>query len=307
MILPPYGIIKDRLKSGKVIPFLGAGASLAGRPEKTAWNPADPAFLPSGDELAHFLADRATFPSSEPRDRDDLAKVSSYLVDVAGRPQLRDYLHGVFNRSYSVGPLHQYLASLPGPLLIVTTNYDTLLEEAFLRAGKPYDLVVYPSDRKDLANAVLWWPHGASEPKVSVPNKLRIDFSKTTVIYKMHGSVNLKDNSWETYVVTEEDYVEFLSRMTARTAIPACFFDHFLERSFLFLGYGLRDWNLRVVLRNLSKYFSRRAAGEENEEDIVPSWAIQLGPSELERLLWQKRNVTIFDLSLDEFVDGLKT
>ena len=30
-----------------------------------------------------------------------------------------------------------------------------------------------------------------------------------------------------------------------------CFMKAFHERHFLFLGYGLRDWNLRLVLRNL--------------------------------------------------------
>ncbi len=47
MAEPPYGVIWNRLKAGKVVPFLGAGASMAGRPPDTEWNPDSPAFLPS--------------------------------------------------------------------------------------------------------------------------------------------------------------------------------------------------------------------------------------------------------------------
>ena len=104
---------------------------------------------------------------------------------------------------------------------------------------------------------------------------------------------------WDNFVITEEDYVEFLSRMTRGLAVPSLFYPYFRERSFLFLGYSLRDWNLRVVLRNLAKYFARHA-GDDDED--MPSWAIQNNPSELERRLWVTRNVNIFDVGLEQFV-----
>lgn len=181
----------------------------------------------------------------------------------------------------------------------MVTNYDTLLEHAFRAAGKPYDLIVYPADRKDVANAVLWWPQGAAEPLVRPPNELDIDLDATTVIYKMHGTVMRETEEWDNFVITEEDYVEFLSRMTRGLAVPSLFYPHFRERSFLFLGYSLRDWNLRVVLRNLAKYFARHTG---DEDEGLPSWAIQRNPSALERRLWITRNVTIFDVGLEQFI-----
>jgi hypothetical protein len=306
MAEPPYGIIWKQLRSGNVVPFLGAGASLGARPPDAAWRPDAPGFLPSGLELAHFLADEATFPSSDPRDRDDLAKVASYYSDISGRATLRRSLREVLNRECRTGPLHELLACLPNPLVIVATNYDTLLEQAFREAGKPYDLVIYATDRKDIANAILWWPHGASQPSVVAPNELDIDLAKTTVIYKMHGTFVAQTDAWDSFVITEEDYVEFLSRLTTNTAVPALFYPHFRQRSFLFLGYGLRDWNLRVVLKNLSKHFSvRRAGSADDAEECPPSWAIQRNPSELEQRLWEKRRVAIFDTDLDGFVRRL--
>jgi hypothetical protein len=306
MVEPPYGIICNRLKNGRVIPFLGAGASFAGRLPDAKWDATRPRFLPSGLELAHFLADEAEFPSADPADRGDLAKVSSYCADIAGRRTLRERLREVLNHEYEWSLLHELLANIPAPLVIVVTNYDSLVEKAFRAARKPYDLVVYPSDRKDIANAILWWPQGAIEPLVKAPNELDIDLTKTTVIYKMHGTLNHEAEEWDNFVITEEDYVEFLSRMTANAAIPSIFYPHFRERSFLFLGYSLRDWNLRVILKNLSKHFSRRAAGMDDDEDQLPSWAIQWHTSELERQLWKKRRVNIFDLTLNDFARKMK-
>jgi hypothetical protein len=307
MAEPPYGVIWNKLKAGKVIPFLGAGASMIGRASDSQWDPKNPKFLPSGYELSRFLADESSFPSREDGDLNDLAKVASYYAVVSGRRTLRDRLHDVLSPEFECGELHKYLASVPTPLLIVTTNYDSLIEKAFQAAGKKYDLVIHPSDRKDIANAVWWWPHGASEPSVVAPNELDLDLDqkdRNTVIYKMHGTVKHDTSNWDSFVITEEDYVDFLSRMTSRTAIPSAFYNYFRTRSFLFLGYGLGDWNLRVILRNLDGYLKSRS--QDDDDEALPSWAIQRNPSELERKLWDKRNVNIFDMAHDELVAKMK-
>ena len=54
MVEPPYGVIWNRIKSAKVIPFLGAGASLVGRLSDVPWDPQQPQFLPSGRELSRL-------------------------------------------------------------------------------------------------------------------------------------------------------------------------------------------------------------------------------------------------------------
>jgi hypothetical protein len=304
---PPYGIIAGLFNKRRVVPFLGAGASIAQRPDGAPWSPAAHAFLPSGLDLAHLLADESELPSTDDRDRDDLARVASYFVHVAGRSVLRERLRDLLNNDYEPASVHTFLArDVPPPPVIVVTNYDTLLEQAFRAARKPYDLVVYPADRKDFANAVLWWPHGAPQPQAVEANKLDIDFSRTTAIFKMHGTIVREAAEWDNYVITEEDYVEFLSRLTTSSAIPSIFFPLFRERSFLFLGYGLRDWNLRVLLRNLSKHLASRGSTGRADDEVLPSWAIQRRPSPLEQRLWQSNFVNIFDCTLDDFVAKLQ-
>jgi hypothetical protein len=206
--------------------------------------------------------------------------------------------------------IHRYLALVDKPLLIVTTNYDDLTEKAFIEEKRPYYLVSHLTDRTDWAEAVLWWKYDPANLDFGKPESFRpdpvppadlsrfIDLTTTTVIYKMHGTVDNYLNEWSSYVITEDDYVDFLSRMTTNTAVPAMFIKYFSERHFLFLGYGLRDWNFRVVLRDLFR--NRRP-------DQRRSWAIQYQPSELEKQLWDRRGVDIYDMSVKEFEKDLRS
>jgi len=188
--------------------------------------------------------------------------------------------------------LHLLLAKVADKITIVTTNYDNLLEQAFAEAGKPYDLVVYPADNAEYANGVLWWPHGQPEPRKMKSSDIDVeDLRQTNVIYKMHGTVWKDSPVWDSFVITEEDYVRFLSRI--KNAVPAAFRRHFSARSFLFLGYGLRDWNLRVLLKEVS--VSERK-----------SWAIMKAPTSLEKRLWAQRKVDLYDVDLVNFVDEME-
>lgn len=309
---PPYGEIADLLKKGEVVPFLGAGVNFGARPAPNAkWNEKDSNFLPSGVELSRFLADMSNFPAENEDEISDLAKVSSYFVETSARRRLRERLHDIFNRDFEPASIHHYLAEIGrnAPLLIVTTNYDDLTERAFNRLGLPFDTIVHPTDRKDVEASVLWWKHGATEPEIVPPNQLFIDLKNTTVIYKMHGTVDRTTAKWDSYVITEDDYIDFLSRMTGQTAVPAQFMRHFRTRHFLFLGYGLRDWNLRVVLKNLRTVLPTvDDAGKqaEDDEEELRSWAIQFNPSDLETELWGARKVKIYDVDINDFVDKLR-
>lgn len=305
MAEPPYGEIRDLMEEGQVIPFLGAGVNFGTRqPANQSWDIRTSPFLPSGAELSRYLANRSNFPSKEATDLSDLAKVASYFVETSARRRLRERLREVFDRDFVPCDIHHYLAEVNAPILIVTTNYDDLTERAFKAKGRPFDLVVHPTDRKDVEASVLWWKHDATEPVAVPPNQLYIDLSTTSVIYKMHGTVDRAGHKWDSYVITEDDYVDFLSRMTGQTAVPALFMRHFRTRHFLFLGYGLRDWNLRVVLKNLKSVIPGGATSDDEEE--LRSWAIQFRPSDLEMELWNARNVKIYDVDINDFVRRLR-
>src|ERR1041384_4179586 len=123
---PPYGAIVRAFRNGRVVPFLGAGVNQVLRNASP-----DVAKLPSGPELSRVLASLSKFPADSEQDIVDLAKVASYYVESSGRRSLREMLHETFNKDYTPCGIHEFLADIPRPMLIVTTNYDDLTERAF--------------------------------------------------------------------------------------------------------------------------------------------------------------------------------
>ena len=83
------------------------------------------------------------------------------------------------------------------------------------------------------------------------------------------------------------------ARLPAKTAIPACFAENFRRSHILFLGYGLKDWNLRVILHQVWKEWPRRR---------YASWAIQHKADRLEQEFWALKRLKIFEMSIADFL-----
>lgn len=295
---PPYGILRDYFQRGDIVPFLGAGASLGPRAKDAVFKGPDPDFLPTGGELSEWLARKCGFPEQPAT---DLARVASYFQIQSTREDLTDSVRQVFQPDYAPRAIHELLADSPKPLLIITTNYDDLIERAFRSRKKPFHLVTYPEGDEN-AGSVVCWKHGDDKPIVTPPADLALKVGEdATIIYKMHGSIMKEEalRQWESFLITEEDYVRFLSRMTSSgSVIPATFMVHLRKSALLFLGYGLRDWNMRVMLEMLQ---SGRDKGKRR-----PAWAIQYKPLPVERRLWDHRHVRIFDIDLETFAARMK-
>ena len=289
---PPYELIRDRMQRGRIIPFLGAGASLVGHPGETAWSSPKCDFLPKAWELAEYLDRRSGYPSNA---TPELTRVAQYFEGVAGRQGLDDELRDVFARRFQIGALHKYLAT-SNCRLLVTTNYDCILEQAFEEKGRSYHHVVYRNGAPTLFYQKYDAATGATSACAElVPNELVIPMDDTPVIYKMHGSADPLKAERDSYLITEDDYVQFLARMVANTAIPAIFAEPFKTSHLLFLGYGLQDWNLRVILHKIwQEWPSRRAA-----------WAIQHKALPLEKEFWSRRQLTIYEKTIDQLLEQL--
>ena len=69
-----------------------------------------------------------------------------------------------------------------------------------------------------------------------------------------------------------------------------------LRRShFLFLGYTMGDWNLRVILNRLWS----------DQPLSYRSWAVQPKAQPLEREFWRRRDVNVHDLPLERYIETL--
>jgi len=289
-----------------VVAFLGAGANLCDRPDKASWAPGR--FPPSGGELAAALAERSRYPS--PKDL-DLLRVSQYVDAVLGEGQLYRYLHSVFDADYPPSSLHQLLARLPAllrardrpQLLILTTNYDDLVERALGEAGEPYDVVWYEAKRGPLQGRFRHRTNEGDVVAIERPNKYTgLALDTRPVVLKLHGAIDRGDSSHDSYVVTEDGYIDYLAAGDVGAQIPVALRDRMADSHFLFLGYSMRDWNLRVILK--------RIWGAQQLD--LKSWAVQREPDdpaarEIEEALWRDRgNVDLLYVTLKEYVEGLE-
>lgn len=309
---PPFPEIWDALIRRRVVLFLGAGASIASRPDDYRWTIENPIWPPSGAELSRHLSAQV-YPNGETDT--DLARAAQYYEVRRARAGLRDTLRSVFSRRFPQGPLHDLIATVPAKLLVITTNYDTLIEDVFEARGRTFDLLVQPFDGSPLspggngldplAHPAVLYHRQAGEPDLRPVfangiEALHIDVESRDVVYKLHGTVDMRESARDDYCVTENDYAVALQRLGSSVALPMFLKAALAQRRFLFLGYSLRDWTYRLmwhqVYNDRDCYRSR----------AFQSWSIQRSVSPIERDLWLKRDVLIFDMPMSEFVAGME-
>lgn len=291
----PYGTISDALQGGLLVAFLGSAASAVYRPSAEEEWSLGKSFLPFGFELAKDLATAGSFPNTG--EKPDLPLVASYYASVSGDIRLLKHrLRKAFNVNCQPGMLHRLLAAIKQPLLIVTTNYDDMMERAL--GDRPYHLVV---DRGK--KGVVWVRRSDGKVGDINANKLTQEFQECKafvehpIIYKLHGCLDRHNEKNDHFLITEQDYVDFLGRSTP--LVPQYLWNRMAEKNFLFLGYSLIDWNVRVLLRKLRNPFNSSAVEERR------SWAIIRNPGIADETIWSKHGVEMFNCDLQIFTERL--
>jgi NAD-dependent SIR2 family protein deacetylase len=259
-------------------------------------------------------------------DCENLMLVSSWVENGPGdrshlNHKLREHLANP-QRPLPFNDLHKLLAQVAKqkPMAVITTNYDDLIEQALIDEEVPFDLFVVAIDRPAVERrpqgndrpagerrprgALLFRPAERDELQPVTGEHQLLDLElkgdqihlKRTALFKIHGHIDRIRETDDTFVITEDDYVSFLGRMgPENSVIPADLVAIMQSRTLLFLGYGLRDWNFRVLLDRL------------NGSRLQPkrSYAISHGIEEAESELWHARRVFIVDADLNEFVPRL--
>ena len=320
-------VMEAMLVDGQVVPLLGAGANLCGRPDDQSWLPGH--FLPNGQELASLLARKV--PDYPPTVLEDLLRVSQCVDLKRGWKVLYGTLHELFDADYPPTDLHRFLASIPqlitrlerpprdSHLLVVTTNYDDVLERAFEEAGEPYDLVWYVA-RGDHVGKFMHQPPAGEPVVVEDPDQYvePFDLSQRSVVLKIHGAVDRTGGDLDSFVITENNYIEYLARTDIRRLIPKGLAAKLRSSSILFLGYSLRDWNLRAIFHRVwqeeklgwKSWAIRRPldplppdlAGDPTALELQRQRELE---GELEEAFWDDRGVDIFDVDLGVYTDAL--
>jgi hypothetical protein len=300
---PHFRIVVKALAEGRVIPFLGGGVNLVHRPQGTSWELGKT--LPGSRELSELFAEKFAYPSPNPHEVADITRVTQYVAAVAGQGELYYELHKLFDVDYPVTAVHHFLATLPAMLrrkghspraqLILTTNYDDVLERAFTEAEEPFDLLSYSSE-EERSGRFIHRPPGGEPRLIETPNEYTgLRSSDRTVIIKIAGTVDRTDPQRDSFVITEDDYIEQLITDVS-SLIPVTLAARLRRSYFLFLGHSLRAWNVRVILR--------RIWGDQRLN--FKSWSIQFNPERIDQELWQKRGVDILNVPLEEYIAALK-
>ncbi len=298
-----FQLVAKFIRKGTLVPFLGAGVNLCDRPSEATF--ALGQFLPSGRELADLLAKEFYYP---PEDTLDLLRVSQYVAVKAGEAELYEQLHGVFDFDYAPTAVHRFLAEIPSLLrrqgeprypVILTTNYDDALERAFHEANEPYDLIFYVSEGEHRGRCRHVRPDGKSIVVVRPNEYYDVSPEERSVVVKLHGAIDRRDTGEDSFVITEDDYIDFLATGTEiAELLPIEVAAKLTSRAhFLFLGYGLRDWNLRVILR--------RIWGRQVLKEI--SWAVLDRIDDIDRQWWQRWGpMEILEVPLGEYIPRLR-
>jgi DNA-binding SARP family transcriptional activator len=253
-------------------------------------------------DLASRLAQRFDYGDNG---GSSLPRVAQYVAVMKGSGPLYDELHTLLDAEAVPTPIHRFLASLPPLLrergvphqLLVTTSYDLALEAAFLEAGEEFDVVSYVASGPNRGKFCHIRPNGTGR-LIDLPNTYATELSleERTVILKLHGQVDRgPEREWESFVVTEDDYIDYLAHSDVAGAVPVALAAKLRRSHFLFLGYTMGDWNLRVVLNRLWS----------GQPLSYRSWAVQPKAQPLEREFWRRRDVDVHDLPLDRYVETL--
>lgn len=269
-----WDLLLTRIRDQQCLPFLGAGVSIS--------SGAGPG-LPTGAQLAQSLAEECKYPGA---DKWDLFRVCQYFSIARDAHAMRVAIRQKLNVP-GVRPtaVHTLLAQLPFSC-ILTTNFDNLMESALGETpGKNPHVEVYVrrSDRKEIP------PATPSEP----------------LVYKLHGTVD----QVETLIATEDDVIDFAACLLQdNPELPKLIAKLFETNSLLFIGYGLRDWNVRMMIRAL-----RKRKGLAGPPEIA-SYAIQRRPrdvaaaSEWEKsvMYWDRyESLRCFDVDAQAFLEEM--
>jgi hypothetical protein len=273
-------LLAEKVKKGEVILFLGAAIHMC-PPEgydkycidasaKDIYTPDHRP--PTGTELANMLAEKVNYKKVFPDPNSfNLGMIAQYYEINGGRDALISFLQEKIDNK-TPSPIIHALSDLPFKYML-TTNYDNLYEDALVKRGKA------------IHNKGIYHPNKNCK-------KTTIDFNESEVteqtpfIYKMHGDIKdvatnsmSDDEDFDSIVLTDEDYIHFILRMNDKdnyNPIPFSFTKSFGKKSILFVGYGLMDYNLRLLLKS--------TMWGKDIRNRIKNWAVNKYPNEV--IVW---------------------
>jgi hypothetical protein len=201
------------LEQGSAAIFAGAGLS-------------QPSGFVDWKELMRDIAEELRLSVDE---ESDLISIAQFHVNKFGsRAKINSLLIEEFTKEARLTENHKLIADLPIDT-VWTTNYDTLIEDAFSSAGKRVD------------------------KKTTKANLAQTKLNRDVVVFKMHGDIDQPQDA----VLTKDDYENYdESRQLFSTKLQG----DLISRTFLFLGFSFTDPNIEYILSRI-----RTLIGQQNQ------------------------------------------
>jgi hypothetical protein len=292
-------VLRYMVEQGSVVPVLGSGVRGS---------------LPDAAPLAAHLAEKfGLTPASA-----DLAAVAQRVLVAEGPSFLDRAMLEALTPQPEPDEVHRFLARFPARCkqlglpenyqMIVTTNYDSTLEQAFHEAGEAYDLAVFLATGTDAGGTdkgkflhVPWndEPRVIGEPTTYRDFKIdRFDELQRTVIVKIQGAAEGGEGNyrWDrSYVLTEDQYIDYLVTDQIVRLVPNQILNKLTGSHCLFLGYPMQDWSRRVLLKRI---WQGRPLNNR-------SWAVEHRPNAVERDSWKALQVELLARSPSDYAREL--
>jgi hypothetical protein len=192
------------LKEGNAAIFAGAGLSI-------------PSGVVNWKELLRRPASRLGLDVDK---ESDLVSLAQYIYnDSKTKTPLTELINNHFSQTGRINRNHEIISELP-IRTFWTTNYDKLIEQALIQAGKRPDV------------------------KKRVNDLAVIKSKRDAIVYKMHGDVEVADEA----VLIKNDY-ELYEKNNQMFTIALK--GDLVSKTFLFIGFSFEDPNLEHILSRI--------------------------------------------------------
>lgn len=286
--LPNYARLSERLRRGEIVIFLGSEVPAAFNPD-----------LPSPETLLSQLAEYADYQgcSSFPEICEFL-----HINNQFGRNALRIKLQQLVKSPASVLSslaLYQLLASIPTPLVIISTCFSDLLEQIFLQQQRKFALLSHSIEEIGTLLVKYSDKNEAERYTTEELSGLNLLEHHYTLIYKILGCFDLNlpldMTQKDSLMLSECDFFTF-SRY-ADKLIPSYVVRQLSGRGFWLLGQSPRSWEKRLVVNSILK--------KRGNEDRPLT--IYQGEDCFAEVYWEHHGVKAYPVDLGQFVENIKS
>lgn len=333
-----WDMILRRMSEGRCVPFLGAAVNVRSRDETYPY-----AGLPLAEKVALDLVNKLmaldakdlrelvdvkphdAFKMPGRQNRQDLLRVTlnnlarvALHVDVESNfdfGYLLDLLQTSLSGENTPSKLLETIACVKTLALIVTTNYDRLMESALEKVHRPYERYVQPNDpvivsaqekvkarllqARTQARLILYKIHGSFPDAQSAAGDEGLEVLAEKGDEEGGGDADTASPQPSRIIITEDDYIKLLTFIGKKgEGVPNLIWDFMTDGTLLFLGYSLEDWDFRTIYKGLIEALPPNARRT--------SFAIQKDPPHFWVEYWKRKGVVICDMDVYRFADELK-